>query len=51
MKRSISELKTILKVLVEGEENVVVEFKRAENDFDIDKLGKYFSAIKRLIEY
>ena len=26
-------------------ENEVVEFKRAENSFDFDDLGKYFSAL------
>ena len=27
------------------EETECVEFKRAERDFDFDKLGKYFSAL------
>ena len=31
--------------LIQCEENECVEFKRAEKDFNIDKLGKYFSAI------
>ena len=31
--------------LWEHSENEVVEFKRAENNFDIDELGKYFSAL------
>ena len=26
-------------------ENEVVEFKKAENNFDFDDLGKYFSAL------
>lgn len=31
--------------LWEHAENEVVEFKRAENNFDVDDLGKYFSAL------
>lgn len=31
--------------LWEHSENEVVEFKRAENNFDVDELGKYFSAL------
>ena len=26
-------------------ENEVVEFKKAETNFDVDELGKYFSAL------
>lgn len=31
--------------LVSQKENEIVEFKRAENNFDFDDLGKYFSAL------
>ncbi len=31
--------------LVPHKENEVVEFKKAENNFDFDDLGKYFSAL------
>lgn len=31
--------------LIEHAENEVVEFKKAERNFDIDDLGKYFSAL------
>ena len=31
--------------LWEHSENEVVEFKKAETNFDIDELGKYFSAL------
>ena len=31
--------------LWEHSENEVVEFKKAESNFDIDELGKYFSAL------
>lgn len=31
--------------LVSHKENEIVEFKRAENNFDFDDLGKYFSAL------
>jgi len=43
--KSYKELCDILNELIKNSENECVEFKRAENDFDIDKLGKYFSAI------
>ncbi len=45
MNKTYEELKEIVLELIKNEENECVEFKRAENDFDIDKLGKYFSAI------
>ena len=32
--------------LIHLNESEVVEFKRAENSFDFDDLGKYFSALK-----
>ena len=35
----------IFKSLINQSESEVVEFKRAENNFDIDDLGKYFSAL------
>ena len=31
--------------LVQSSENEIIEFKKAENGFDIDELGKYFSAL------
>ena len=45
MIKAENELKAILNELLKNEENECVEFKSAANDFDIDKLGKYFSAI------
>ena len=35
----------IFNKLWEHSENEVVEFKKAETNFDIDELGKYFSAL------
>ena len=32
-------------------ENEVVEFKKAENSFDFDDLGKYFSALSNIKMY
>ena len=43
--KTYEELKEILNELIKNAENECVEFKRAKNSFDIDKLGKYFSAI------
>lgn len=34
-----------LNKLIENWENEVVEFKEANNDFDKEKIGRYFSAI------
>lgn len=45
MNKSIIELEEILRELLKNDENECVEFKRATSDYDIDKLGKYFSAI------
>lgn len=45
MFKNKNELEKILKQLLQNPENECVEFKRAEKSFDIDKLGKYFSAI------
>lgn len=45
MMKSIDELSDILTELLKYPENEYVEFKKAKNDFDIDKLGKYFSAM------
>ena len=45
MIKSNAELNEILNELIRNFENECVEFKRATNNFDIDKLGKYFSAI------
>ena len=43
------ELCEILKELIKNAETECVEFKRAENNFDIDRLGKYFSAISNKV--
>ena len=45
MIKTDKELKEILNVLLRSVENECVEFKSAKNDYDVDKLGKYFSAI------
>ena len=39
------ELISILDKLIDNWENEVVEFKEANNDYDKDKIGRYFSAI------
>lgn len=39
------EMTHILNKLIDNWENEVVEFKEANNDFDQDKIGRYFSAI------
>lgn len=36
---------SIFQSLISHKENEIVEFKRAENNFDFDDLGKYFSAL------
>lgn len=38
-------IEKILDQLLSGVENEVVEFKKAERNFDFDDLGKYFSAL------
>ncbi len=45
MKKEIDELNLILDELLKNSENECVEFKKAENGFDTDELGKYFSAL------
>ncbi len=45
MHKNTDELNKILDELLLNSENECVEFKRAENNFDIDTLGKYFSAL------
>lgn len=45
MVKTYKELCEIINELLKNSENECVEFKKAANDFDIDKLGKYFSAI------
>ena len=42
---SKAELLVILEKLIDNWENEIVEFKEANNDFDRDKIGQYFSAI------
>ena len=39
------ELKQILFSLLKNNENECVEYKEANNSFDFEKLGKYFSAL------
>jgi ATP-dependent DNA helicase RecG len=44
--RNHSDIQTILDSLrSQGVENEIVEFKEAKNQYDFDKLGKYFSAL------
>lgn len=45
MHKNNDELNNILDELLLNPENECVEFKKAENNFDIDTLGKYFSAL------
>lgn len=45
MLKSYIELKEILENLLNSSESEVVEFKKAETNFDTDKLGRYFSAM------
>lgn len=40
-----ADILSTLEKLIENWENEVVEFKEANNDYDKDKIGKYFSAI------
>ena len=37
--------KTLLQLIKVGYETEVVEFKEAKNQYDFNKLGKYFSAL------
>jgi ATP-dependent DNA helicase RecG len=45
MNKMNAELLEILHGLIENWENEVVEFKQASNDYKLDDIGKYFSAI------
>lgn len=45
MQKSYEELIDILSELLKHPENEYIEFKRAKNNFETDKLGKYFSAM------
>ena len=45
MYKNTDELNKILDELLLNPENECVEFKKAKNNFDIDNLGKYFSAL------
>ena len=45
MYKTENELLIILKGLIKNPENEYIEFKEAKDNFDIDKLGRYFSAI------
>ncbi len=45
MYKNDEELSKILDELLLNAENECVEFKKAENNFDVDILGKYFSAL------
>ena len=40
-----TEMEVVLYDLIENWENEVVEFKEASRDFDMDKIGRYFSAV------
>jgi len=40
-----TELELLLDSLIATWENEVVEFKQAGNDYDTDKIGRYFSAM------
>lgn len=40
-----ADILSTLEKLIDNWENEVVEFKEANNDFDKDKIGRYFSAI------
>lgn len=40
-----TQLATCLHQLLDAWESEVVEFKRADNDYDTDKIGEYFSAL------
>lgn len=42
MLKNTEELIDILLEMLKNPENEYVEFKKAKNNFDIDKLGKYF---------
>lgn len=45
MYKTEKELLDILQQLLKNSENEYIEFKEAKDNFDIDKLGRYFSAI------
>ena len=45
MYKNSEELNIILDKLLLNSENECVEFKKAENNYDVDNLGKYFSAL------
>ena len=45
MYKSKEELIDILNEILKNPENEYIEFKEAKENFEIDKLGKYFSAI------
>ena len=40
----MTDFNNILQTLLLSPENEVVEFKEAKNSFDVNELGKYFSA-------
>lgn len=45
MTTDISTYRLLFHSLIQHKESEVVEFKKAENNFDFDDLGKYFSAL------
>ena len=45
MLKTDNELREILSELLKNDECEYIEFKEAKENFDIDKLGKYFSAM------
>lgn len=46
MMRQADELAKLLEEFLKQPENEYIEFKKAKDSFDTDKLGKYFSAIR-----
>ncbi len=45
MKQGSAHYKKLLEEFLQKQENEVLEFKQAKDDFGFDKLGKYFSAL------
>ena len=45
MDLNMEDYQSIFQRLWQHEENEVVEFKKASNSYDFEKLGKYFSAL------
>ena len=45
MDKTNAELLEILRGLIENWEDEVIEFKQADNDYDKDRIGRYFSVL------